>query len=321
MFVIASVQRRYLAYGVAIRSAYRLTLPRTDSTGLDTATPEIILEPGCGEDFADALAQLREQVLHEGWFHYLRLADGSDYLRWPKLFEFLVAPDGRHILAHRLARVGFETLQTYLLSQVLSFALLRLGIETLHGTTLAVGSGAVTFLGDCGYGKSTLAAAFVNQGYRLLTDDMLAVKQIGSDTLAYPGLPCLKLMPRTARALLGHFMEAAPINPFTCKRVIRLNHTQVASTPRPLRAVYALKPPQKKAPQRITIQKLTGQKAWQALTCNTYNPSARNTHRLEEQFAWAANLAQQLPVKSLSYPRSLRVLPQVVEQIVSDAFA
>lgn len=317
MPVIAPAQSRYLAYGVAIRSGYRLALPRAYAIG-PGADAEIILEPGRAKDFVGALAQLREHVVREGWFHYLRIADGSDYLRWPKLFEFLISPDGNHILARPLSPVSFEKLQTYLLSQVLSFSLLRLGIETLHGTTLAVGSEAVAFLGDCGFGKSTLAAAFVNQGHRLLTDDMLAVKQIGPRNYAFPGLPCLKLMPRIASKLLGPGANASPINPFTCKRVIRLDQTQVASEPIPLRAVYALKPAPKYS-QRFTIRKLTGQKAWQALTSNTYNPSARDAERLAEQFTWAANLAEQLPVKSLSYPRSLRMLPHVVERIVSNA--
>ena len=319
MLVIAPAQKYYSAYGIVIHSTYRLVLPRIKDHAVPAA-PEIAFEPGAAALFAGALAQLREHVLREGWFHYLRLSDGSDYLRWPKLFEFLILADGRRILAYPLGGVSFEKLQTYLLSQVLSFALLRLGIETLHGTTLAVGNGAVTFLGDCGYGKSTLAAAFVREGFPLLTDDMLVIKETGSKQLAYPGLPCLKLMPRTARALLGPCTEAAPINPFTCKRVIRLKQTQVVSAPRPLRAVYALKPPRKDTQQNIAIRKLTGQKAWQELTRNTYNTAARNTQRLAKQFAWAAHLARQLPVKSLSYPRSLRCLPQVVEQVVSDAF-
>ncbi|PYT92309.1 MAG: hypothetical protein DMG36_15620 [Acidobacteria bacterium] len=82
------------------------------------------------------------------WFHYAPLEDGSDYLRWTGLFEFLISADGRRIAARTLTDISQEAFQTYLLGQVLSFALLKQGIESLHSTVVAVDGGAVAILGD-----------------------------------------------------------------------------------------------------------------------------------------------------------------------------
>src|SRR5207244_7843154 len=123
----------------------------------------------------------------DDWFAYRRLGDGAEYVRWRGLFEFLVAADGGRIVCHPLAGATDDVLHTYLLGQVLSFALLKQGIEPLHATVVVVGGGAVGFLGDCGYGKSTTAAAFLQAGHRLLTDDQLVVSASGTGVLAHPG--------------------------------------------------------------------------------------------------------------------------------------
>jgi len=88
--------------------------------------------------------------------------------------------------------------------------LLKQGIEPLHCTAVVVNGGAVGFLGDCGYGKSSLAAAFLQAGYPLLTDDLLVLKEEGRHFLAYPSFPRIKLFPEMAEAFLGDRVAATP---------------------------------------------------------------------------------------------------------------
>lgn len=308
----------FTAYGLVLESTYRLALPAASRLPLVPPSPVIQLVAGAESSFRAPYAEWMKQTPRQRWFHYLRMPDGWDYVRWPKLFEFLVAPDGKRILARQLASTPFETLQTYLLGQILSFALLRLGIETLHGTTVALNGKAVAFLGDCGYGKSTLAAAFLREGFSLLTDDLLVIKRCGTRQVAYPGSPRLKLMPRTACSLLGVAARTAPINPFTSKQIIPLGARRMAESPLPLQAMYALTPPRTRRSRRVVIRRLNGRQTWQALTANTFNLAVREPNRLAQQFTWAHALARQVPVNSLSYPRSLRMLPQVVERVIRD---
>src|SRR3990172_4970069 len=183
-------------YGIRLRSPWPLGCHR--GTGGDW--PELELRetaaPLCPVPTADSAPT-------QDWFRYERLADGSDYLRWSGLSEFLVSPDGRRIACHALEGCPPETLRVYLLGQVLSFALVRRGVEPLHATAVMIDGEAVAFVGDCGYGKSSLGAAFLQDGCALLTDDLLAVTERDGRVLAYPGPARIKLFPDVAHRLLG----------------------------------------------------------------------------------------------------------------------
>ena len=45
----------------------------------------------------------------------------------------------------------------------------------LHGSAIAINGKAYAIVGDSGAGKSTLASAFLNKGYQLISDDVIAV--------------------------------------------------------------------------------------------------------------------------------------------------
>lgn len=222
------------------------------------------------------------------------------------------------IYGHQLRKLSLETLQTYLMGQVISFALLKVGIESLHATAVAFGNEAVGFLGDCGTGKSTLAAACVRAGFPLLTDDLLRLDNHSGRLLAYPGPARIKLMPKTAKQLLGPAIKSAPVNPLTSKQIIPLKDNQSIQRLMPLRVLYLLKPPRGKQSNNISIRTLSKRKAWQALAANTFNICVYEPKRYQTHFLWASQLAQQITVKALTYPRQLSLLPKVIETIRED---
>src|SRR5207249_809831 len=122
---------------------------------------DVEITRGRAAAFAAVRRTLHPRLDGRRWFEDRMLSDRRRYLRWRGLFEFLVAADGRRIVARPLpglARMP-RAFETYLLGQVLSFALIARGLEPLHATAVVVGGGAVGFLGDCGRGKSTLGAA------------------------------------------------------------------------------------------------------------------------------------------------------------------
>lgn len=308
----------YHLYGLALKSAIPLPCPtQTDS---DQVVTELV------EESASAFARTRRRAgMARGearWFTYTPLPDGSTYLRWSKLFEFLVSPGGRRIACHALNGASAEAFQTYLLSQVLSFALIKQGIEPLHATAVVVEGHAIAFLGDCGYGKSSLGAAFLRAGHRLLTDDVLVVKEpdgTGSGFWAYPGPPRIKLFPHIAKGVFGKRTAGAPMNPLTSKLVIRLTSDSSAGTPSPLRALYVLRPPSARSSgTHVTIRTLSQRQAFLELTANTFNPLPANPDRLRRHFSLAGRLAAGVPAKSLSYPRDLSLIPKVLAALQAD---
>src|SRR5580692_542597 len=161
-------------YGISVRSEIPLGFP--EQPRAEPADVTLFSRPR--QWFTEVTAGLARDGPTDGWYERASSADGSEYLRWPNLFEFMVSHDGRSVACGLLDRASLESFQTYLLGQVLSFALVRQGCEPLHATAVVVEGKAVAFLGESGYGKSTLAAAFLQHGHHILTDDLLMVGEV-----------------------------------------------------------------------------------------------------------------------------------------------
>lgn len=308
-------QCAYDLYGVRLKSVLPLPGPEIASSG----KVAIELFKGSIPLFSRVRRVAGIGSENRDWFQQARLPDGSIYLRWFELFEFLVSEDGRRIACRDLNGATQESFQTYLFGQVLSYALVKQGIEPLHATTVVINGGAVAFLGDCGYGKSSLGAAFIQAGHPLLTDDLLVLKERSHGFVAYPGLARIKLFPEVARRLLRQRLNATPMNNLTPKLIIPLNGHQSHRGAAPLNAIYLLTPPPASSRRTgVSIRRLSPRRAFLALTKNTFNVAVVGPHRLMHQFLLATRLAMRIPVKSLSYPRILTRLPEVLESIQSD---
>jgi hypothetical protein len=298
-------------YGLRLRSA--LPLPRAVRP---RGPVDVEIVRGRALEFA-AVRRALDPPLSGRWFEDRVLADGRRYLRWTGLFEFLVAADGRLIVARRLARAARipRAFETYLLGHVLSFAIIARGLEPLHATAVVVGDGAIGFLGDCGQGKSTLGAAFVRAGHALLTDDLLVLRDDGGRFHAGAGPARLKLFREPARRVLGRGVRGTPMNGRGGKLVFPLG-ARAARGAAPLRALYVLRP--RSAGRGVAIRALSPRQAFVELTRNTFNACVLDAPRLGRQFDLAARVAARVPVKTLAYPRRLDRLADVRGAIEAD---
>jgi len=303
------------AYGLTIRSPFSLPCRPAQASG----EPDVELIRTSADAFAGRVsAPLRRA---RGWFVCRSLADGSTYLRWRGLFEFLVSPDGRRIAFRHLSRATHESFGVYLLGQVLSFSLLARGAETLHGTVVSIEGQGIALLGDCGDGKSTLGAALLARGFPIVTDDLIALERRGQNWLVHPGAPRLKLFPPVARALLGASVGAARMNHLTPKLVLPLADG-AGSTPNavPLRAMYVLTAPDDPGSRatKPRLSRVDGSAAFLQIVRSVFNLQVLTPQRFETQFAFAASMAATVPVKRLHYPRRLRCLPAVCDAVLRD---
>lgn len=308
-------RRTYQAYGLCIRSVIRLPCPAPARPG----PAEVEVVNGTVSFFSRVHRATGLKPNGAPWFQHARLPDGSHYLRWSELFEFLVAADGGRIVSRPLDGAGPGAFQAYLLSQVLSFVLLKRGIEPLHSTAVVIDGRAVGFLGDCGYGKSSLGAALLQAGHPLLTDDLLVLKEKGHSFSVYPGPPRIKLYPEIARRLLGERVTGTPMNNLTSKLIIPLDSQRSYRAPAPLNALYVLtRPAVGSARKKVTIRRLSQRRAFLELLKNTFNSIVIDPERLKRQFVLATRVASKVPIKLLSYPRTLTSLPSVREAILAD---
>jgi hypothetical protein len=282
----------------------------------------VSLVVGRNEEFASARDTLPASAHSTAWFRSHRLADGRHYLRWAGLCEFLIRADGRNIKCLRHPDATDESFSMYLLSQVLSFSLLSLGVDPLHGTVIARRSGAIALVGDCGFGKSTLAAALLGRGCRVVTDDVVALRSNGSAWEVAPGLPRIKLFPSVARRLLiGSSRSGSRMNGGTRKLILPLQKAQLVQHPVPLRAVYVLCDPVQsthlRAGHDVRVVELDGRQAFLEVVRAAFNLLVLDRSRLASHFAFVSRLISDVSVRRLIYPRRLAALPRVCDTLLA----
>ena len=189
------------------------------------------------------------------------------------------------------------------------------GIESLHATAIVVDGEAVAFLGDSGDGKSTLAASFLSRGYSLLTDDVLVLEFHEDRVLTHSSVASIKLTPESADAMFNG-RRAIPMNSFTSKMIFPLQASQHVRDLVRLRVVYVL--PELSSDSRIAVRRLLGRASFLPLIQNTFNNAILSRSRIQQQFAFAERLVRLVPIKQLSYPKGLDLLPRVADKILAD---
>jgi hypothetical protein len=302
-------------YGISLRSEFPLALPKHSGSSF----AEIQLRRGTPKKFADAIAGT--QLTARGdWYQFAHLHDGSSYARWRGLGEFLVSADGERIFCARAPDAPMESFQVYLLGHALSFALVKAGFEPLHGTAIEHEGQAIAFLGESGFGKSTLAGSFIAAGCRLLTDDLLLLRPSVGTLIAYPGPPRIKLHPDSAGLHFGATGTGVPMNAETSKHVIPLGAAQRCRGPVPLRTIYVLASPDEMwRKRRVRFEPLVSRAAFFALVGNTFNRNIADSGRLKRQLTDTARVLRHVPVRKLYHPRSLARLPDIRAAILADS--
>lgn len=302
----------YGVYGVVVTSDRPFDLPPADM--LANPLTEVQFHVGGDDAFARVPAAARQPV---PWFGSMVLKDGSTYARWGELGEVSVAHDGSRVTHRPLPAGDAGVFERFLFGQALSFALVRQGLEPLHAAVVAINDAAVALVGDCTFGKSTLAGAFVQAGYRLITDDLLLVDTRGGQLRACPGSGRIKLQPDSALAFLGR-RDGTRLHTDSTKCSFRLAVTEVEHAALPLRQVIVLPDPAARATaQEFEVTPLPRAATCHQLLRNSFNIEILDDDRLARQFACAADLASGIDAYAARYPPGLDRVPAIRDWLVS----
>ena len=305
----------YEIYGICLSSDIQLAFPNSESM----RSADVSLLEASADFFREAIRSTIVRPSPTGWYKYAQLDNGQSYLRWDDLFEFLIDADGRRIWWGWLGATSLESLQVYLLGHALSFALIKQGYEPIHATSVVVDGNAIAFIGSSGFGKSSLAAAFLADGHPLLTDDMLLLTRTDRGYEAQPGPRRIKLFPKMARRFVIGTANAVPMNNETEKLVLPLSADNCYPGSAPLRALYLLSPSRAVSrKQPIQLSPLSTREAFITLVRGTFNPLVPGSERLERQYTESLGVASLVPARRISYPRVLSLLPAVAQEILSD---
>lgn len=288
----------YTAYGLHFRS--EVALPHFGAA--EPGEPDVIVRRGA---VPQALPQPRR--IARRW----EAAPGDFLLRVEDRLRYRVNA-GREIVVEMLDDAGDELAAAYLMGSACTALLQQRGLLTLHASAICAERGATLFLGKSGAGKSTLAAALALRGFKVLADDVAAVRAASpGPPLVAPGYPNLRLW-ADSLDLLGLSAEN--------KRRARdgldkylLPMERFAAEPQPLRAAYVL-----------------GQGSAEALDLNRKTPVEafrllrRHTHRHRyvdglgnerTHFNALADIARNVPVMRIAPPLGRHALDAMAEHI------
>lgn len=175
------------AYGLTIQSMIPLV-----ELWPGKGTPDVVIDYGAvPESLPDAAINAS----------YFQAAENQLLLLAPDVARFLIR-NGDEIIVQPLPGSEERDVAAYLEGVCLAAVLHQRGVLPLHASGVQAGDSAVLFAGPSGSGKSTLAGAFLQRGYRMLTDDVAAiVVDAQGQPLLLPAMPRLKLWDDAAAAM------------------------------------------------------------------------------------------------------------------------
>jgi len=180
---------------------------RLDLCGWQVASalplPDLLPWQGAAQTTPDIMIDLGPvpQSLHDPIYSGAILQidrDGSSKSAVPGVATFLVDPEGRRITIDTDLPPDSPAIRTFLLGIIFAIVCQRRQVVPLHASCIrlptAAGDVAIAFTAPSGTGKSTLASAFMQQGYEVLADDITVLApQADGSVYALPTFPRIKL--------------------------------------------------------------------------------------------------------------------------------
>ncbi len=230
----------------------------------------------------------------------------------------------REIICHLLDSAQQELAALHILPAIISVWLeLHDRVASLHASAVVVGQQAIAFLGHSGHGKSTLAAAFAQAEYPLLSDDILVVEDREEEFIARPGYPFMRLWPDEAELFYGSYEGLEVIRAGIAKRRVPVGQDRFGKffdQATPLAAIYLLQRHQvSEGSETIRIAPISPREAVIELIRFAYSSRlsealGRNAGRLD----FFARLAGQVQLRYLAFPSGHEHLPAVLSALLAD---
>ena len=184
----------------------------------------------------------------------------------PKVASYLIT-GGREIVIDPVPGCSERNIRLFLLGSALGGIIHQRGLLPLHANAIEIEGRAVAFMGHSGAGKSTMAAWFLDRGYRVLADDVCVVTMDGDGRpLAHRGIPRLRLW-REAIEVSGRAVEDYELSFDDMDKYNVPTPRSEDLRPVPLDHLYLLR---KAEEGTVGVQQLQGIEAVEALVANTY---------------------------------------------------
>lgn len=254
------------------------------------------------------------QPMMEASPHFDYEAEDGVLMVWPGVAGFCIHSP-RFVTVQPYPTAPESYLAFPILGPVMAWILHIREIMTLHASAVRWRGLTIGFLGDKMAGKSTTAAAFIENNAELITDDLLAFDMSDAQNpLIQPTFAQIKLTDLSANSVVLSGSEKLPLifDGFG-KRQVRLKSMQL--TPVTCDAIFVLK----REGTTPAIRWYDGGDRLQALMRYSYNVRFANAPLLLQararHFRQCAELSKVLKIGELSIPSHLDRLQETVEHV------
>lgn len=263
----------------------------------------------------------REQTRDGTSLFLLLAAENCIVLRFSRIADFYLWSD--MIVCHLVDPACTHLVEIYFSGMVLACWFELQGVLALHAAASVVDGQVVSFLSGNQGGKTSLAATFMQQGYPLLTDDILLVEWQGGQVVGRSGYPQMRLWPEQAERLFGRSQEFSLVHPYLDKRRVPVNFEAPGSFQSgrfPLSRFYI---PERYTPDNempgITITPLSPVEAALKLAGYSFlfwmvEAVGLQPRRLKS----LAQVVERVSVCRLRYPGGVEHLPAVCQAVLAD---
>jgi hypothetical protein len=244
----------------------------------------------------------------------------DDYLYvFPGFASFLVTKGG-NITCLPHDDCTKQMLRHLLLNQIIPRYLATSGALVLHASAVTLPNGqSVAFLGNSGFGKSTLASSFHRNGAQLISDDCILVDPGENGVTAIGGLSGIRLFPDSMNAVFHETSGFTTYTPYTEKQqlILRQDADGVDLSPCLLDAIFLLNDPVN-APQdrEVNITRVSGSKAMMAMINCAFSLDPSDQQTMVRNFRnIGRTISERMDFFSLNYPRDHERLVDVRDAV------
>lgn len=281
----------YRIFNLVIESS--IEIPLLQPHVADTATPDIVF-------YETSVAENLPEASFQGPFYQF----GKDEF----LFEIegcarFLCRNGKSVEFQRTEGASDMEVALFLLGSALGGLLQQRGEFLLHACAVEFNGSGWLFSGESGTGKSTLSAALVGAGCRLISDDVCLLKMQKDNPLVYPGFPSIKLWKDSLSMLQIPSTGLAEIGQRVDKFYWPVPQQQFCQEPKPVQGFVGL---ESGTNQSLHVIQLRGIEKQAALIHNTYRREMLD-HVGERvgNFRYWEPFAHTIPMYKLFRPQSL----------------
>ena len=251
---------------------------------------------------------------------------GRHMIGFPNLADFCIDLDRRIIRYYPDPGIAHASFRHLLLDQVLPRSFGQLGKLVLHASSVRLRNGkSIAFLGESGWGKSTLASSFLASGDQLVSDDCLLIERRGDQLIATASYHGVRLFDDSADAIFSRPPEATPVAHYSSKRRRRVSQPERSESVA-LDAIFLLRDPTKlESDSDITLERIRGSGSMMSLIRQLFLLDPLDKKIIADTFyGVSACLTGDIPVYRLGYPHRHKMLEdvhRVIRDIVSTSAA